>query len=68
MRPPLMKNKVPLCTLTPNARRYTKMGAGVTHENTHKLGNKVQKGILRIDAIKLKANMPALRAVTNYTL
>ena len=43
------------------------MGAGVTHENTHKLGNKVQKGILRIDAIKLKANMPALRAVTNYT-
>ena len=44
------------------------MSAGVTHKNTHKLGIKVQKSILRIDAIKLKANMPASLAVTSYTL
>ena len=69
MRPPLMKTKIPLCTLTPDARRYTKMSAGVTHKNTHKLGIKVKKkNILRIDAIKLKANMPASLAVTSYTL
>ena len=45
MKPPLMKTKIPLCTLTPDARRYTKMSAGVTHKNTHKLGIKVQKKI-----------------------
>ena len=69
MKPPLMKTKIPLCTLTPDARRYTKMSAGVTHKNTHKLGIKVQKkNILRIDAIKLKATLGISRAVTNYIL